>query len=331
MIIESMQTNTMISANTFEKVPDVSVVMSVYNGATYLRETIDSILNQEGVLLEFIIVDDGSTDDTPRILSQYASNDSRVKIIYQKNQGLTRALIRGCAAAKGKYIARQDAGDVSLPGRLIKQLNCIAVSQNAAFVSCGTRFVGPAGELLYEVNQDISSATNHLLTLDTAKLKGPSSHPSTLFLRSLYESVGGYREAFYFAQDIDLWVRLVERGRHIVIPETLYQASVTVGALSGLYRKEQIKLTKLIVESAKLRRNGCFDQDILSQAASIRPVNRRNKSWVTRAKALYFIGSCLQRRNDHQSSYYFRQALKSYPFHLKSAIRLLAMWIRGAN
>src|SRR5919197_1200716 len=102
--------------------PEVSVVMSVYNGAANLRETIDSILNQEGVSLEFIIVNDGSTDESPRILAEYAERDLRINIIRQENQGLTRALIRGCAAAQGTYIARQDTGDISLPGRLIQQL-----------------------------------------------------------------------------------------------------------------------------------------------------------------------------------------------------------------
>ena len=94
--------------------PDVSVVMSVYNGADRLRETVESVLSQQGVSLEFIIIDDGSTDRSDVILANYARHDPRVHILYQPNQGLTRALIRGCEAAKGKYIARQDAGDISL-------------------------------------------------------------------------------------------------------------------------------------------------------------------------------------------------------------------------
>src|SRR6266496_3005617 len=112
--------------------PDVSVVMSVYNGADHLRETIDSILAQEGVAFELIVVNDGSTDQSAKILEEYASRDKRVRVFQQENQGLTRSLIRGCSEARGKYIARQDAGDVSLTDRLVKQMNCLVASVDAA-------------------------------------------------------------------------------------------------------------------------------------------------------------------------------------------------------
>ena len=102
---------------------DVSVVMSVYNEADGLRRTIDSVLSQEGIDLEFIIVNDGSTDESPDILKEYARNYSHLKILHQDHIGLTKALISGCSAARGKYIARQDAGDISLPGRLQTQFD----------------------------------------------------------------------------------------------------------------------------------------------------------------------------------------------------------------
>jgi glycosyltransferase involved in cell wall biosynthesis len=91
--------------------PDVSVVMSVYNDATYLCGAVESILIQEGVSFEFIIIDDGSTDGSGQILDEYAAKDSRIRVVRQQNRGLTRALIAGCAMARGKYIARQDSDD----------------------------------------------------------------------------------------------------------------------------------------------------------------------------------------------------------------------------
>ena len=98
------------TASGHEHDPEVSVVMSVYNGASHLFATLDSILSQEGVKFEFIVVNDGSSDKTGRILNDYAQRDSRLRIIHQENTGLTRALIRGCDAARGEFIARQDAG-----------------------------------------------------------------------------------------------------------------------------------------------------------------------------------------------------------------------------
>ncbi len=105
--------------------PDVSVVMSAYNGSRDLAKSVDSILCQEGVNFEFIIVNDGSTDESPRLLEQYAAKDARVRVIHQENRGLTKALIRGCAEARGEFIARQDVGDLSLPGRLANELKLI--------------------------------------------------------------------------------------------------------------------------------------------------------------------------------------------------------------
>lgn len=302
--------------------PDVSVVTSVYNGAARLRETIESILCQERIDLELIIVNDGSTDGSEKILESYAALDRRVRVVTQENQGLTRALIRGCAAAKGKCIARQDAGDISLPGRLAKQLDCVSQNPDFAFVSCGTRFVGPKGEHLYDVRPEAAEAMSRLLTLELREIKGPSHHGSTMFRRDDYDRVGGYRPEFYFAQDLDLWIRLAERGTLLVMPEVLYEAAVSVESLSGLYRKEQIEMTRMILECAHLRRSGQSEAPALAKAALIRPRAKGRRNRLRRARALYFIGACLNRKHDPQARDYFRQALRAFPLHLKSAARL---------
>ena len=91
--------------------PRISVVMSVYNDERYLRQSMESILGQEGVDLELIVIDDGSTDESPTILDEYARQDSRIRLMRQENRGLTMALIRACADAKGEFVARQDAVD----------------------------------------------------------------------------------------------------------------------------------------------------------------------------------------------------------------------------
>jgi glycosyltransferase involved in cell wall biosynthesis len=303
--------------------PDISVVMSVYNGANDLRETIDSILVQEGVELELIIINDGSTDGSEKLLNEYANRDLRVRVFHQENQGLTRSLINGCAEARGIYIARQDAGDISLPNRLIKQLTCIKENPDAGFVSCGVRYVGPGGEYLYDISHDPSEATSRLKTLELAGIRGPAHHGSTLFSRALYEQIGGYRSAFYFAQDLDLWIRLVECGQHVIIPEILYQASITLESISSLYRKEQVESARLILESARLRRESRSEEPALDKARLIRPLARRSGSRLRRARAFYFIGVCLKSHSDPKAPLYFKQALQAFPLHLKSAVQLL--------
>ena len=206
------------------KQPLVSVVMGVFNGEKCLPDTAGSVLAQEGVEIEFIIVDDGSSDSTPGVLRELAQFDERVRIFRQDNQGLTRALIRGCAEARGEFIARQDCGDLSLPGRLRAQVQAAARRPDAALISCGARFVGPEGEPLYEVSLSDDEANAGLMSLDLKRLRGPAHHGGTLFRRNLYERVGGYRDEFYFAQDLDLWCRLAELGPHLPVSGFHYQA-----------------------------------------------------------------------------------------------------------
>jgi glycosyltransferase involved in cell wall biosynthesis len=296
--------------------------MSVYNGAAALRDSIRSVLSQTGVELECIVVDDGSTDSTPRVLDELACADRRVRVIPQENRGLTHALIRGCAAARGEFIARQDCGDVSLPGRLETELGILRAHHEVALVSCGTRFVGPNGEALYEASAPLRDATEGLLALDLKQVRGPAHHGSTLFRRETYEQVGGYRQQFYFAQDLDLWARLAECGRHIALPEVLYEARFGLDSISGACRTEQIECAKMILECARLRRAGLSEAQVLARAAVIVP-QRRAVQAADRAAALYFVGVCLRNRADPRARQYFRDALRANPLHLKSAVRLL--------
>jgi glycosyltransferase involved in cell wall biosynthesis len=302
--------------------PDISVVMSVYNEAASLRGSLESILSQEGVALELIVIDDGSTDVSGAILDEFAANDGRIKIIRQDNMGLTKALARGCLEASGEYIARQDAGDVSLPRRLEKQLSCMTSHSDAALVSCGTRFVGPRGEHLYDSILDDGEAVHGLLTLDIGAIRGPSHHGSTLFSASLYRKVGGYRPSFYFAQDLDLWIRLTEHGTHIAMREVLYKAHVTAGAISSVFRKEQIRTTQIILECARLRQSGLNEEAAMKKAMAVKPVAGRRLSRLDYARAFYFIGAVLRKKDDRGADYYFKQALLKFPLHLKSAVRL---------
>ena len=98
--------------------PAISVVMSAFNGELFLAEAIESILKQTATDFEFIIIDDGSTDSTPEILSRYAERDERVHVFSQKNIGRAESLNRGIDLAKAPLIARMDADDIAFPQRL---------------------------------------------------------------------------------------------------------------------------------------------------------------------------------------------------------------------
>lgn len=122
---------------TTGSLPLISVVMAVYNGADYLVPAIDSILQQTYSHFEFIIINDGSTDDTTKILQHYEQLDERIKVYAQANQGLPISLNRGIRLARGKYIARMDADDISLPERFAKQVEFMESHPEVGV--CGTQ------------------------------------------------------------------------------------------------------------------------------------------------------------------------------------------------
>lgn len=309
--------------------PDVSVVMSVYNGVTTLAATMDSILSQEGVDFEFIVIDDGSTDGSGAILDDYARRDSRVQVIHQENTGLTQALIRSCVEARGKYIARQDAGgDLSLPGRLARQFAFLESNPDVVLTSCGTRFVGPEGEFLYEIIQQGDELQRGLGQLRIDQIRGPSHHGSTMFLRTAYQAAGGYRPKFRVAQDLDLWVRMVEQGRCVAIPEVLYQASWQPGSISHLRRRQQVVATKAILECRERRRHGKSERPVLdSLTASLAKAGGKWKipRGLSDARFHYFLGSILAPREPDLARRYLRQAVRLWPWHVKAWAKLAGL------
>lgn len=305
--------------------PDVSVIMSVYNGAERLTETVESILTQEGASIEFVIINDGSTDGTDVILDECAKRDARVHVLNQQHEGLTRALIKGCALARGEYIARQDAGgDVSLPGRLAHQLTFLRTHPEAAMTACGTRMIGPGNEVLYEVCQHGHELHDHLRSTSAACFLGPSHHGAVMFRKSAYALSGGYRGAFKVAQDLDLWSRMSEIGACLATPEILYETRLTKGSISQLSRRQQMRATLAIFECAKARRTGGDESCILE---NFRKARVRKPGVITArvqdAQFYYFIGSLLRKHATQQANVYFLRALYRWPFDPRSWFGLL--------
>lgn len=294
-------------------VPEVSVVMSVFNGACYLHASIDSVLAQEGVDFEFIIVNDGSTDETPAILEEYAARDPRIRIIHQENQGLTKALIRGCAEARGEFIARQDADDLSLPGRLAAQVELLRSDDSLVFVSSWAEVIGPCDEplLLYRRPSDAEAATRLLLEGRT----GPPGHGSVMFRRETYERVGGYRPELYYAQDSDLWLRFGLVGRLNYVPQLLYQYRIAAESISGLMHPYKVAFAEIVDELHAARLAGESESPILKWARSL-PIKGSiggiRKSSVDATS--YFIGRCLFSRSDGRALGYFIDCLRANPW-----------------
>lgn len=307
----------------------ISVVMSVYNEADALQNTLTSILTQQGVDFEFIVVNDGSTDNSGDILDEFAKSYPNLKVIHQSNTGLTKALITGCQAAQGEFIARQDCGDISLPGRLQQQARILAEDRSISLVSTWVNFVESHGQYLHTCSPSMSrsSQTLKLEKLDNIEhLLMPPHHGCTMFRNSTYNLVGGYRGNFYFAQDRDLWSRLMEAGDHLIIPQILYKATININSISGKYALEQRNLSNLINQATLARRNSQSEEPYLEMAKHIQP-QPKSIDFKRQADSCYFIGSCLLKNHNSHCLHYFIQATKYNRLHYRSWLKIFLLKI----
>lgn len=182
----------------------VSVVMSVYNGARYLREAVDSILSQTFGDFEFIILNDGSTDGSAEIIGSYC--DIRIRYVENsQNMGLTRSLNQGLLMAQGEYVARMDADDISLPKRFERQVAFLDAHPKVGVLGTAARLIdgsGVKGEIIR------FSPEHGFLRWLMCFVTNPIIHPSVMVRRQCIERVGGYDENMATSQDYELWCRL---------------------------------------------------------------------------------------------------------------------------
>jgi len=206
-----------VFSGSSNKTPTVSVILPAYNCPQYIRAGVESILTQSFKDFELIIIDDGSTDSTPDILKQI--NDPRIRFLTQTNRGLAATLNRGIELARGKYIARQDQDDISLPERLSKQAAYLDSHPNCALVGTWAE--------IWEVDKRTERAHRHPSDDITLKydllFNNPFVHSSVMLRKSALDHVGGYctdpqRQP---PEDYELWSRIARDYEVANIPELL--------------------------------------------------------------------------------------------------------------
>lgn len=223
--------------------PCVSVLMSVYNEPEeWLCEAIDSILNQSFSDFEFIIINDNPRRVEHRqVLEDYRNKDSRIILINNlENIGLTKSLNIGLSIAKGRYIARMDADDISLPARFEKQVMVMENNPNLGIVGCWVRHFGKRDkvEKKFEYNEDIKE---HMF------FSSPFDHPATMMRNALLKKFCiKYDEKLRYAQDQKLWFELSKVSEFYNVPEVLFQHRSNYLQVSLLHREEQQRNIKLI-------------------------------------------------------------------------------------
>ncbi len=198
------------------KAPTVTVLMTVFNAGPYLDAAIQSIVEQTYCDWEYVIVDDASTDGSLDIAEGWARRDGRIRVVRNEtNKGQTPCLNQGLREARGQWIARQDADDVSLPERLARQM---AACDGVALLGTNGWIIDASGRTTGLLDAPL---THESITW-TSPFLNPFMHTAVLARAEVIrEELGGYDENFRIAQDYDLWARLIARHRSANLPDRL--------------------------------------------------------------------------------------------------------------
>ena len=214
--------------------PRVSLLMGVHDGERFLGEAVASVLAQRYADLELVVVDDASADGTAAVLASF--NDPRLVVLRNDaNLGLTRSLNRALAAARGELIGRHDADDRSHPERVARQVAFLDAHPDVGLCGTWARIVDPAGR---PVTTGRPPADPDALA-EGLRAENKLFHGSILGRRALFDALGGYREAFWFSQDYDLYLRALAHTRLANLPEPLYDLRFPGDAISSAHQARQ--------------------------------------------------------------------------------------------
>ncbi len=226
--------------------------MPVRNGGVYLTPAIESILAQTFSDFEFLIIDDGSSDETPEILAAFATADRRIKLRQTHASGIVAALNEGVRSAQGEVVARMDADDIANPDRFAIQMEAframpelVAIGSRAIAIDAHGRETGAL-----KGAEKIGAAAEELT------VRNSFLHPTMMFKRSAAIAAGLYRPACIYAEDYDLWLRLAERGEMTNLGQPLMRLRQHPGQTSRTKRLTQRAATAFARQMAMRRRAG---------------------------------------------------------------------------
>jgi glycosyltransferase involved in cell wall biosynthesis len=214
----------------------VSVVMANYNGDRFLRPAVESVLMQTYEDFEFIIVDDGSSDQSRSIISEYARLDNRIKLVRREHGGLVAALNLGCELAEGDIIARLDSDDIAESDRLKLQVDYLEVNPDVALVGGWIQCIDDRGDAMFTMEWPTREAgLRDYLLLDCH-----ISHTTVMFRKCIVQLVGGYRKTYQDAEDYDLFLRLSDHYALDNLPHVLCRYRLHGAQVSAQQASQQI-------------------------------------------------------------------------------------------
>jgi glycosyltransferase involved in cell wall biosynthesis len=252
--------------------------MSVYNGEPYLREAVESILAQTYSDYEFIIIDDGSTDNGVEIVRSY--RDPRIRFVQQENRGLSAGLNRGIGLSTGEYIARMDADDISEPSRLVRQVQHMDDNPSCVLVGTGTLIIDADGQPLRKLEMPLQQ---DVISRELERCASPFVHGSVMFRKVAVSQCGYYDERVFTGQDWVLFTKMIRLGKMTNLPQILYRHRLTPEAITTMPRR----MAKLKVNiNKKFLATGVLPVEDIARLRSLQKhISPRER------KALYCLGA----------------------------------------
>lgn len=277
----------------------LSVVLSTYNDEHYISESIQSILNQTYPYFELIIVNDGSTDKTLKIVKSF--NDPRIVLINKPNTGLIDSLNIGVKYAKYDWIARMDGDDIAEPNRFEEEIKLI--NNDVVIISSQCSVINELGTTISHTKfftSNIGISLSHLLDLSLI------AHPTVIFNKKAFFEVGGYDSMMYVAEDYDLWAKMCTKGKLVISNKQLLKLRKHSGNISTAKREIAIL-------------NNCIGY--------IKRIHRINRSLTT--SEYQSIKQTVERLKLYKW-YYGRVETSTFDYLIKHVIRLLDVYFNNS-
>ncbi|KKD39484.1 glycosyltransferase family 2 protein [Limnoraphis robusta] len=260
--------------------PQISIIIPVYNGATTIQATIDSVLAQTFSDFELIIVDDGSTDDTLKIISQYG--DPRIQVVSSSHAGAAATRNRGLKQASGEYIAFLDADDLWTPDKLEAQLNALQTHLEAAVAYSWTDFIDEAGSWRQAGRHRTVNGEAYAAMLLYNFIESGSN---PLIRRDALNTVGGFDESLTGGQDWDLYLRLAARYLFVNVPKVQILYRIRDNSISANITRQEQQVVKVL--------NKAFSQ----APKNLQPLKRKSLALVYKYLACRILEQAPSRLN----------------------------------
>jgi len=310
--------------------PLVSVIMSVFNGEKYLKESVESILCQTYEDFEFIIINDGSTDSSDEIIGRI--KDTRIKYIKHENYGVAKSINNAIPEVKGKYIARFDSDDISYPERLEKEVAFLEENKNCVIVGSNADIIDKDGVYLYTSKMPVK---NSEIKETVAKL-APFFQSSVMFHTGTFIECGGYFEKVrQYGEDFILWNKLAKYGDLYNIEEPLIKYRLAPSATTNRNKKTTQKIISIANKVILTNNISGKDESFIKNIGKI-PQHKKLSSYHCNIGCLYLY----KNGNRHKAREQFRKSFNAEHYNAHALfffalsfmpLKIIELWKKMRN